>query len=164
MQAFHRGDYDEARALGESAVAMDREIGVRSHEAQKLLRLAQIAIAAGDFATARHRLREALTTDRDLESAAGEADDLDEVANMAADLGQHRQGAMFAGAADVLREATGSVVVPVDIARHARYRARSREVLGDVAFDAAFAVGRAKATGDAVTEALAFLEGGEATF
>jgi len=162
MQAFHRGDYDEARALGESAVAMDREIGVRSHEAQKLLRLAQIAIAAGDFATARHRLREALTTDRDLESAAGEADDLDEVANMAADLGQHRQGAMFAGAADALREATGSVVVPVDIARHARYRARSREVLGDVAFDAAFAAGRAKAAGDALTEALAFLEGGDA--
>ena len=163
MQAFHRGDYDEARALGESAVAMDREIGVRSHEAQKLLRLAQIAIAAGDFATARNRLREALTTDRDLESAAGEADDLDDVANLAADLGQHRQGAIFAGAADALREATGSVVVPVDVARHTRYRARSREVLGDAAFDAAFAAGRAMTAGDAVTGALAFLDDGDAS-
>ncbi len=120
MQAYHRGDYDDARALGEAAVAMDREIGVRSHEAQKLLRLAQIAMAAGDFAGARGRMREALTADRDLESSAGQADDLDEVANLAAELGQHRQGVIFAGAANALRAATGSVVVPVDAARHAR--------------------------------------------
>jgi predicted ATPase/class 3 adenylate cyclase len=161
IQACHDGDYATARALGEEAVAIDRELGVRSHEAQKLLRLGQIAIAARDFTTARARLAEALTTDVALESVPGTADDFDDIANLATELGMDSLSARFAGAADALRGATGSAPLPVDLARCARYRGQTREALGDAGFDAAFAAGRAIPADDAVAEALRFLRGGD---
>ena len=161
MQAQYRGDYATAQAQGEEALAIDREMGVRSHEAQKLLRLAEIALARGDAAAGRARLVEALALNRDLASVAGIADDLDLAATIAVAEGKHRQGAIFAGIADVLRARSGNAVLPVDQPTHDACRNRCREALGDAVCEAAFAAGRAMTTDDAVREALQFLGAGE---
>ncbi len=157
MQAQYRGDYVTAQAQGEEALAIDREMGVRSHEAQKLLRLAEIAFVRGHATTARARLVEALTLNRDLGSVAGIADALDIAATVAVGEGKHRQGAVFAAVADLLRGRTGNAVLPVDQSSHDTCRSRCREALGAAECDAAFAAGRAMASDDAVNEALLFL-------
>ena len=161
MQAQYRGDYVTAQAQGEEALAIDREMGVRSHEAQKLLRLAEIGFVRGDAAAARARLVEALTLNRDLGSVAGFADTLDLAAKIAVAEGRHRQGAIFAGVADLLRARSGNAVLPVDQPSHDACRSRCREALGTAECEAAFATARATATDDAVAEALRFLGAGE---
>ena len=157
MGAQSRGDFATAHAQAEMAVAIDREMGVRGHEAQKLLRLASIGIARGDPATARARLAEALAIDSELGSVAGMADDLELAATIAAEGGNARLSAVLGSVADQLRTRTGNAVLPVDQPSHDACRRRCRDALGDADFDAALATGRAMATDDAVREALRYL-------
>ncbi len=76
--------------------------------------------------------------------------------------GNNRQGAIFAGLADVLRARSGNAVLPVDQPTHDACRNRCREALGEAACEAAFAAGRAMTTDDAVRDALRFLGADEA--
>jgi hypothetical protein len=158
--AQYRGEYDTAQAQGEEALAIDREMGVRGHEAQKLPRLAEIGIVRGDATGARARLVEALTLNRDLGNVAGIADALDLAATIAVREGSHRHGAIFAGVADLLRARSGNAVLPVDQPSHDACRSRCREGLGPLRARRR-SLPDAMATDDAVGEALRFLGAGQ---
>jgi non-specific serine/threonine protein kinase len=91
---------------------------------------------------------------RDLGDKQGLAEGLEGMAYAAAGQGQAARAARLFGAVEALREALGAPIFPCDRADHERHAAMARRALGEGAFDAARAAGRALPLDDAVAYAL----------
>ena len=119
-----------------------------------LLNLAKVARAQGDYSGAAGLYRESLA----LRWAQGEkrhiAGCLRGLASVAAAARQYARAARLYGAAEAAREAIGAPV-PRHHARSEQAVARARSGLGEPAFAAAWAAGRALPLAEAVAEALA---------
>jgi predicted ATPase/DNA-binding SARP family transcriptional activator len=158
LVAYQQGDYGVARSLFEESLQVRRELGDRLGIAGSLHNLGLVAYSQGDYGVARSLYEESLAIRRELGDRGGIAAPLEALAALACE-GQGQPGAgevaahLF-GAAAALREAIGAPVPPSEQEAHNRQLRLAREMLGEEAFAAAWAEGRAMSLEDAVAFAL----------
>lgn len=148
-----RGEFTQARSLLEESVATLRELGVRADLAEALHRLGELALATGDAAQAARLHREALEIRASLGDKRGIAECLEGLAGVAAARAGMPECARLLGAASSLREAIGAPLPARGRAASDRVAGAARSALGESAFAAAWAEGRAMSLGDSVAEA-----------
>jgi predicted ATPase/DNA-binding CsgD family transcriptional regulator len=152
--AYERGQMARAAERFAEALGQFRTLHHEYGMALVLLNLAKVARAQGDYSGAAGLYRESLT----LRWAQGEkrhiAGCLRGLASVAAAARQYARAARLYGAAEAAREAIGAPV-PRHHARSEQAVARARAGLGEPAFAAAWAAGRALPLAEAVAEALA---------
>lgn len=150
-----RGDHLQAVVRHEEALALRRALGDKAGTATSLYGLALAVRAGGDEDRAAALLRESLTLFRDLADPLGLAWGLEGLAAVAAARQQAERAAHLLGAAEALRAAIGVPLSPDDRVRHERTVAALRRRLGEPAFAAAWASGRALSREAAVAQAIA---------
>ena len=160
LAQLHRveGDLDAAEPLYEQVLELARALGDRETIALGLLNRAMVSIGRGSGDRARGMLVEALAIAVEIGSKRAGASLLEVTAGLAALCGAHERVALFFGAAEAQTEQTGLHRDPVDEAFLAPRVAEAREALGEAAFAAAAAAGRALSYEDALGEARAWLE------
>jgi predicted ATPase/class 3 adenylate cyclase len=87
LLAHWQGDYEAARSLGESGLAIRRELGDRQQIADSLNNLGGIAVDLGDLAAARSLYEESLALRRELGDQQGIANSLHWLGNVTSDQG-----------------------------------------------------------------------------
>ena len=155
------GEHDRAAALLEEAQGLARTHGDEDAQAWLFLTQSKLAIARGDYAAAFGRAVESLRIFHAHSTTAGVAGSLYELALVSEAEGRPERAARLFGAADALRETTGASLSPSETVVNEQAAQRASASLGDAAFAAARADGRALSLEDAV--ALAVTEGGTRT-
>ena len=141
--AAERGDLDRAAALGAEALALTRQRGDLWGNEQALRSLLRVARRRGDHEQALALIREHLAILNELGSRGRMADCLEHLAWVARVRGQPVRAAGLLGAAGALRDALG-MPVPLRLrSEQASEVAAVRAAIGDAAFAAAWAAGRA---------------------
>ena len=141
--ALGQGNAVTARSLIEQALALFRETRGRQGTAFSLSLLARVEARQGNHATARALYEESLAmAARGVDEKGLIASCLEGLADLVAMQGQLAQAARFWGAAEVLRNAIGTPIPPVERANYERTVASARAHLGEKAFAAAWAEGR----------------------
>ena len=153
-----RGDFAQAAARYEASLPVVRELGDRVGLGISLMNLGAATRGLGEIERAAAAYHEALEIQRELGNLEHMAYNLYGFAGLALDRGRDEQAARLLGAAAALAEATGAVVERVDRDQVDRDVAEVRTRLGEPAFAAAWAAGRALPLADAVAEALAAAE------
>jgi predicted ATPase/DNA-binding CsgD family transcriptional regulator len=139
-----------ARPLLEEGLALRREVGDQQGVARSLTQLAWLALDEGDAGGARDHALEALALRLALGDGGGFPESLEAAAAAATALGAREAGGHLWGAAAAQRRDRGLPAPPGDRARHERWRARSRQALGERGYERALATGRALTPEDAV--------------
>jgi hypothetical protein len=139
-------------------LALDRKLGDRDGMAAELLNLARVSITRGSGGRARGMLLEALSIDAEIGSKYYGPWLLEVSAGLAASLEERESVARFYGAAEAQLEESGSRREPADAAFLTPLIAATREALGEAAFAAAEAGGRALSYDEAMAEVRAWLE------
>jgi tetratricopeptide (TPR) repeat protein len=150
-----QGDSAQALALLEESVAWLRQT---KHQglAWALYRLGVVASAQGDDVRATAVLREALVLQQQSGVMKGViVRSLERLAGLAARQQRPARAARLFGAAETLREAIGAPLPPSERVDYDRDVAGARAQLGEEAFAAAWAAGRAMTVEQAISEALA---------
>ena len=150
-----QGDHARAEALFEEALRVARLEGWRSDEAQLLDNLSWRATERGDLRRAAQVAQEALALGQQMRDPGRLGGLVGSAASMAGQVGDHERAARLGGAADALRERAGTAVPSYNRPGHERIVARARAGLGEDAFAAAWAAGRALPWDEAVAEAAA---------
>ncbi len=157
--AWSEGRAVEARGLNDESLAMQRRLGDRWGAAYTLDSLAVLAREREDRPAAHALFAESLALFNELGSQHGLSDVLDHAAGLLADEGQPDPAARLMAAADALRQAIAAALPPNAQADHDRQLAHIREQLGDERFRAAWILGSAMLTEQAVGYALKWLAG-----
>ena len=147
-----RADYGRARALHEEALALNRARSDSGDVAWALTALAEVAADEGDRARAAALFREAARLHADAGHHFPIVYCLLGLAGLAATGGRAEEAARLLGAAEALWEPNDRLV-PAKREPHARLVARVRAGLGEDAFAAAWAAGRALPLDQVVAEA-----------
>jgi hypothetical protein len=142
-----QGDTMRAEVLEQAAFELWREVG-RNFSVLPALNLAYLALQRGDVAQARVLLIENFTTAR--ARPAWLLGYLAGFAGLAATEGQAEQAARLFGAA----QPPGDMPAPAHRYEIARHIVAARALLGDAAFEAAWAAGREMTLEQAIAEAL----------
>ncbi|HEX8982655.1 MAG TPA: helix-turn-helix domain-containing protein [Ktedonobacterales bacterium] len=151
---YHLGALDRSAAsLGES-LTLARQAGDLHLQTINLMALGQVVRRQRESSRARSLLREALDLAREVGDPRLIAETVEYLANIAAERGSGTRAARLLGVAAKLREPIGFPQVPVDQAETEALVAPAREAMGEVAWAAAFAAGRALSLEDAIAEAL----------
>lgn len=153
LVAYEQRDFDRAATRFEEALAEFQEHGNRYGAAFALTNLAKVARAQGDYPRANALFGEGLALWADYGDRRGIAGCLRGLASIAAMTGRLGQAARLGGAAEALYEAVGASGRPHP-ARYEHAVAAVRARLGNAAFDAAWAEGRALSLMEAVSEAM----------
>lgn len=143
------GQLDEAEAHYREALAVAREQGGRLGIVVVLDNLIRVQVAKGRPELARPLALECLPLVRGQKIGV---DLLEAAVGLAACMAEHERAARFWGAADQTLKAWGYQHQPVDIEHTAPLIASSRRALGDAAFEAAEATGRALSFDAAILE------------
>ena len=153
LVAYEQGDIDCAAARFEEALAEFQQGDNTYGAAFALTNLAKVARAQADYPRANELFVKGLALWADYGDRRGIAGCLRGLASVAALTGQLERSARLGGAAEVLHEAVG--------ASGTRHRGQDRHAiaairseLGDSAFEAAWAAGRALSLTEAVSEAI----------
>jgi non-specific serine/threonine protein kinase len=178
MVALARADYQTACSLFEESLSIKRDMGNRLGVASSLYNMAIATYAQGDLVTARSRCVEGLAIQAELGDRLGIATSLEALAMLAcgrpgrpgggqtagdpegsrtverADTAAAGRAARLFGSSEALREAIGAPLRPNEHAAYRRQVRRLRAMLGEPAFAAAWAEGRAMHLGQAVATAL----------
>lgn len=109
-----------------------------------------LALRQGELAAARQRLTECLRINRAIGNRRWTARSLETFAVLAIAEGDAKRAARLYGAAAVIRETIGAPLPPEELAEHKEHLTEIRRQLGDQAFAAALAEGRALTTEQAV--------------
>ncbi|MGH2543524.1 MAG: ATP-binding protein, partial [Ardenticatenaceae bacterium] len=141
--AYDQQDYASARSLCEESLAIMRQLGDKQYVADILQDLGSVVVAQGDYPLAYVLYRESLTLLRQLGDKWTTAFLLEGFATLATAQGVFRRGARLWGAAEALREAIHSPLPSSERARYEQKVAAARAHLGEAAFAAAWAEGRA---------------------
>jgi predicted ATPase/DNA-binding SARP family transcriptional activator len=151
--AFAVGDVERAEARLQAALALQRELGDTFMTPTTLAVLAQLAQAAGDRALARRRLEEILAIAEEAGDRTRMAQGLELLGHLAVSEGRSERAARIYGAVSVVRE--GFPPHPYELARpdHQHAIDEARAALGEEAFAAAWADGRAMTLADALAYA-----------
>jgi predicted ATPase/class 3 adenylate cyclase len=156
--AWAQGDDARARGLLRDAVERTDRFGASVDAIDPLRYLGLIACAAGDLNDAARWMREEVTRLRERGSPAALAVGLADVATLAAAREAWQSAArLFAKAEAVMRAEAAAFSLPARD-HYERAHARAREALGDDAYQAAAAAGRALTLEQALTETEAVLE------
>jgi predicted ATPase len=153
QSALVGGDLETARALFEECEAISRKLGDRHCLSRSLFQRARTSHAAGDLPAARDRFIQVLQLRRELSWTEGMLECLEGLARVAADGGEWERSARLFAAGDTHRAAISATPV-YERGKHGRYLRDLATALGEAAFAAAWAEGRALALEDAVTYAL----------
>jgi predicted ATPase/class 3 adenylate cyclase len=152
--ARNQGDYQRARALYEESLEIQRQLGHHADTAWLLEGLAAVARSQREYKEATVFYKESLGIYRRTGEQRGIASGLEGLAGVAADDDQAERAARLFGAADALREAIGAPLAPGERADYDRHLAAARAALGEGAFAAAWAEGRALPMEQAIALAL----------
>ncbi|MGH8103794.1 MAG: tetratricopeptide repeat protein [bacterium] len=152
--ARRKRNYARARVLQEEALALCRATQDRRSIAFSLCEMGHLAREAGDSVGARARFSEALAVSREIGDKRGIAESVEGLAHIAGTQDQLQRAGRLFGATAALREAIGAPLPPSDRAEYDRTVAAVRAVLGDPAFTAAYAAGRALPLAAAIQFAL----------
>ncbi|MGC4045457.1 MAG: tetratricopeptide repeat protein [Armatimonas sp.] len=141
--AQHQGDYASARALYEESLTLHRDMGNRGGTADSLSDLGMVAYLQGDYESARTYLHESLAIYQETGSRLGIAKSLEGFARLANREGKPEQAVRLWGATEALREQIRAPVPPSERDDYEKELDQARQILGAVAFDAAWQEGRA---------------------
>jgi non-specific serine/threonine protein kinase len=150
------GDHGRARRLAERGLALSREVGERQSISAALYILATLAQAEGDHERARNLLEEGLIVSAELGNEADVAHCLEGLGSIAGAEGRIARAARLWGAEEALLEKIEAAVytyVP-DRSHHRSRVAAAQARLGEEAWDAAWAEGRAMSLEQAIEYAL----------
>jgi len=150
--AQERGDHDSAGRLYEEALALLRPTGDKWILGIALTDLATFRVAEGLYAQAKVLLAEVIVLNEELANMVGIASGLDILAAAEAASGQCVRATQLWGASDGLFDSVGAASFYKSI--RDRYFDTARESLGDTAFQAALATGRAMSLKHAIQYAL----------
>jgi predicted ATPase/DNA-binding CsgD family transcriptional regulator len=157
-QLVLEGDYERGAALNEEAAALCREHGYARSLNLSLDNLGWATLLGGDHERARPFYEESLAVSKELGDRACASESLDGLACVAAAEGEARRAGRLFGAAEALRETLSEAVPlqlkPEEIAWREPHRLRARSLLGQEAWEAALAEGRAKGLKEAIEYAL----------
>jgi predicted ATPase len=151
--ALHRGDLARATAFSEEALALARRAGELDAEVNTLCILGQLARRGGDLTTALALHRQGLALARTLRDPFRIANTFEYLVNVVGAAGRGEQAARLLGAAAELRERIGAPRPSVEQALNEREVAPARAALGEEAWAAAYAAGRALSLEEAIAEA-----------
>ncbi len=154
IAAWLQHDLARAKALLRDSLALVREDGYPPAIAEVLTSLGRVERAQGHLEQARSTLTESLILAREGGPYFIVADDLEELAGLAALEHQTDLAARLLGAAQALRQAKCMRPRGLGQRRHECAVAEVRAVLGDAAFEAAYAAGQAMGREEAVALAL----------
>jgi predicted ATPase/DNA-binding CsgD family transcriptional regulator len=143
LVALQQGDAAAAHTLAEEGLALHRETGDRWGIAWVLSVVAKVEACQGEQAAARALYEESLAIARKIDSKLNMAVCLEGMASILAAQREQGRAARLWGAAEVLRETMGAPIWPVERAPYERSVAAARALLGERAFAAAWAEGRA---------------------
>ena len=151
-----RGDYEGAARWLEEGLATAREAGDRVATHQALYYLGLLARARGDEGRAAEHFAAGLALAEELRDRLNAGYFVKGLAEVAAGRGRATEAVRLLGAAEAVLQATGSAPYRYvsDWLGHERAMA-ARASLGDAAFDAAWAAGRALPLEEAIAEAMA---------
>jgi predicted ATPase/class 3 adenylate cyclase len=149
-----RGDFGRSEALFEESLAISRESKDPHANSEDLLGLGILATRRGDHRRAKTLLEESLVLSRRLGSMVNVAECLETMAEMAGTLGDAPRAARLWGAADALREATGSPWMSFEKSLHEPYLAAVRSGADEADWRAAWEEGRAMTLEDAIAYVL----------
>ena len=151
---YRVGDPVAARALFNEGLAIWREFGDKQHIAMALTNLGLVASTQGDYALARSLYEEGLGIRKALGDKQGMAYTLEGFAGLAVAQGHGIRAARLLGAVEALRETIHAPLPPANQADYARKVSAARAALGEQAFGAAWAEGRAMTLDQAIGEAM----------
>jgi ATP/maltotriose-dependent transcriptional regulator MalT len=140
--ALSQGDAATARRLAEESVMRQREIGDQRAMARALSVLGEVETSQGTYATARSLYEQSLEIAREVGDKWSIAFYLEAFAGVVAAQGELTWAARLWGAAEVLREATGTSRPPFERISYEHAVAAARTRLGEKVFAAAWAEGR----------------------
>ncbi|MDQ3654840.1 MAG: tetratricopeptide repeat protein [Chloroflexota bacterium] len=151
-----RGELDRAAELHDEALVLYRKVGDERGIAWSLSNLGVLNLLRGEPARAFAPLREALG----LYVALGDRDGIAESLEGLGGVGSTPDAARLLGAAEALRQILGRSMSPAERATNALIAGPIRAAIGEDAFAAAWAAGRALTIEDAVATALAMTKDG----
>ena len=150
-----RGDVEAASALQLESLAVGRDTGNPNNISTALRNLAHLALRRGDDRQAAAYFAESLTIYQGATARGILTECVDGLARVASAQRRHERAARLFGAAErSLAALGGPLPMWADVSERGRYLARTRAVLGDDAFGAAFDDGRAMTLEQAVDYAL----------
>jgi predicted ATPase/DNA-binding SARP family transcriptional activator len=152
--ALAKGEYERASALLEECLAIHREQGNRQPMPDPLNKLGTVALRQGDYEAARARFEESLTICHEVGDKPRLAQTLEGLASLAGTRSRPARAARLFGAAATLRETIGAPVHPAHRPALEQRVTETRAILGEEAFTAGWAAGRALTLDEAVAEAL----------
>ncbi|TMC84498.1 MAG: tetratricopeptide repeat protein, partial [Chloroflexi bacterium] len=148
--ALGQGDLAIAHSELEESVALYKQMGHRHGTAESLAALGKVVAAQSDYPAARMLYEESLTISGELGEKWVIAMGLVGLGEVVAAQRQLAWAAQLWGAADTLRDAIGVPIPPVELADYERTLSAARVHLGERAFAAAWAQGRAMTPGQAL--------------
>jgi len=150
-----RGELDRAVDVGEQGLALSQDRGELWMRGYLLTFLAQAIWRQGDRRRAETLAREAATCTHVIDDRQGLANVLETLAWMAAESGRPQRGATLLGCAEQVRGQSAMTLMDLYRPQHDRSVAVIVRAIGEKAFDAAFARGRAMTIDDGVAFAVA---------
>jgi predicted ATPase/class 3 adenylate cyclase len=153
--AYFQGDYRQAQMLYTEGLALARERGDRWASAHALQKLGQLSHEQGSLAQATAYYTKSLRLCLDMGYKRGIAEGLEEFAGLARTEGAYARAGHLYGAAEAVREQSGTPVLPTDRPAYERNIAALRAQLDVATFAAAWAEGRAMTAEQAIAKALA---------
>jgi non-specific serine/threonine protein kinase len=153
--ARDQADWERAATLSRESVGVFRELGDKQGVALSLVTLGAAEYHLGSHAEATALHQQSLALFSEVENRREIAECLEVLAMLARAQDQHFRAARLFGAAEAAFEEIGSSSRPSQNPRYGAYVAEVRDRLGDEAFEAAWADGRAMRLEDAMTAALA---------
>jgi len=141
--ALGQGDLVTARSLAEKSVVLYKEMGHRHGSAESLSAFGKVLAAEADYAAARTQYEDSLEICGALGAKWIIATCLLGLGEVVAAQRQLAWAAQLWGAADALRDALGVPIPPFELADYERALTAARVQLGERAFAAAWAQGRA---------------------
>jgi predicted ATPase/DNA-binding XRE family transcriptional regulator len=151
---YHLDDLDQAAACHVEALSLARRAGRVDVEAYQLSDLGNVARRRGDLAQAAALHRQALELKRSLRDHRRIAISLEDLAALAVAEGRMERAARLLGAAGALRETIGTPLPVPERVVTEQTAAAARLTMGESAWAAAFAAGRALPLAQAIAEAL----------
>jgi non-specific serine/threonine protein kinase len=148
------GELDAAQDHYEETLVLFRELGERLRTAWSYFGLGDIARRRGDYARAAELFKQGLEVKFEIGGTGDIYYLLEWLANLAAQTDMPDRAARLWGAAQAIREVVGTPLPPSIVSDYAPYMTSARKELGSLAFEAAWAEGRAMTIEEAIAYAL----------
>jgi predicted ATPase/DNA-binding CsgD family transcriptional regulator len=142
MLSLEQHDYERATRLCEESLALRRTVGDKGGSAHTLIILGRVAFSQRNYQQAYASYKESLALREVAGEKDGVAEALEGLAGICAAHGEGNLAARLLGAAEMLREATGLALTPIDHAFNERIRATVQAQLDAEAFVSARDEGR----------------------